>query len=132
MEPATEQAGRPDDPRRATVFAFATDERTLTVFGDEQQAVAACEGFDVANGVWLFFGADGAPLDAVFSEPASQAGPIVSNGRYSLRPCTTATRIHLLQLLAQVKTVEGAGMACTAAVQRWLTSRSNDGPAVAQ
>lgn len=68
------------------IFAYATDEKTLMVFSNERDAISYCEGWDVSEGSWLFFAADGSPMEAAFSEPASKSGWVISHGRYSLRP----------------------------------------------
>ena len=64
------------------IFAFATDERTLTVFSEEREATPFCEGFDVSQGRWLFFTDDGSPLEPVFSVPASKPGFVITHGHY--------------------------------------------------
>lgn len=46
------------------IFAFATDEKTLMVFPNERDAISYCEGWDVLEGIWLFFAADGSPMEA--------------------------------------------------------------------
>jgi hypothetical protein len=43
------------------LFALSTDDRTLMVFGDAADAVAYCEGRDVAEGGWRFWDAAGSP-----------------------------------------------------------------------
>ena len=68
------------------LFAFATDDLSLTVFASEAEAVASCEGADVAAGGYMFFATDGSPLEPVFSEPAIIRSLVVTHGRYSLRP----------------------------------------------
>lgn len=105
------------------IFAFATDDKTLTVFPDEKEAVAYCEGFDVFAGGWFFFGADGSPMEPLFSEPASKSGFVVSHGRYSLRPSKSGADNHLLALLPQIVAVQGeAPLNSVAAIEQRLTS----------
>lgn len=107
------------------IFAFATDEKTLMVFPTERDAISFCEGWDVSEGGWLFFAADGSPMEAVFSEPASKSGWVISHGRYSLRPIATSEKTQLLALLPQVAAVEGeAPLNTVAAIEGLLTSRS--------
>jgi hypothetical protein len=50
------------------VFAFATDDKSLTVFGTESEAISYCELIDVENDGWLFWDDSGLPLRP---EPAS-------------------------------------------------------------
>lgn len=89
------------------IFAFATDDKTLTVFPDEKAAIGYCEGWDVSEGGWLFFTADGCPMDAIFSEPAFKSSWVISPGRYSLRPIAAAEKSQLLLLLPMVSAVQG-------------------------
>lgn len=107
------------------IFAFATEERTLMVFPNERDAISYCEGWDVSEGGWLFFGADGSPMEAVFSEPASKNGWVISHGFYSLRLNAESEKTQLLALLPQVAAVEGeAPLNTVAAIEGLLTSRS--------
>jgi hypothetical protein len=107
------------------VFAFATDDKTLMVFPDERAAIGYCEGWDVSEGGWLFFAADGSPMEAVFSSPAFKSGFVITHGRYSLRPIATSEKSKLLALLPQVAAVEGdAPLNTIAAIEGLLTSRS--------
>ena len=104
------------------IFAFATDEKTLTIFPDEKAAVAFCEGLDVAEGDWLFFATDGSPMDPVFSLPATRKGVVVSHGRYSLCLSQSRLKSHLLALLSQVSSVEGAPpLNSVAAIEKLLS-----------
>jgi hypothetical protein len=107
------------------IFAFATDDKTLMVFPDEKTAIGYCEGWDVSEGGWLFFAADGSPMEPVFSKPASKSGFVISHGRYSLRTITASENHQLLALLPQVASVEGeAPLNIIAAIEGLLTSRS--------
>ena len=95
------------------------------VFPNERDAISYCEGWDVSEGGWLFFAADGSPMEAVFSEPASRSGWVISHGHYSLRPIAASEKTQLLALLPQVATVEGeAPINTVAAIEGLLTSRS--------
>ena len=106
------------------IFAFATDDRTLKVFPNERDAVKYCEGWDVSEGGWLFFAADGTPMEVVFSEPASKNGRVISHGFYSLRLNAESEKTQLLALLSQVAAVEGeAPLDTVAAIEGLLTSR---------
>jgi hypothetical protein len=108
------------------IFAFATDEKTLTVFSDEKEAISYCEGFDVSQGGWLFFAADGSPLEPLFSVPASEPGFVITHGRYSLRSTTIGRLGHLASLLPSVAGIEGIPSLNTVAeIERLLTHHSN-------
>jgi hypothetical protein len=89
------------------IFAFATDEKTLFVFPDEEKAIFHCEGFDVSQGEWLFFASNGSPLEPAFSVPTSEKGFVITHGRYSLRPNTSENLSSLIRLLPEVLAVEG-------------------------
>jgi hypothetical protein len=71
------------------IFALATDERSLMVFADAASAIAYCEGIDVEDGVWEFWGPEGEALEAVFSRPNERTGSWVLSGVYTLHPCPT-------------------------------------------
>ncbi|MDB5802960.1 MAG: hypothetical protein JWN73_282 [Betaproteobacteria bacterium] len=86
------------------VYAFSADDRALHVFTNAAAAVAYCEGYDVADGLWRFFSADGVPLEAVFSEPARKYAFTVSHGKYDLKPSAGAT---LQDHFSEVRSVEG-------------------------
>lgn len=106
------------------IFAFATEERTLMIFPNESDAVSYCEGWDVSEGGWLFFTADGSPMEAVFSEPASKNGWVITHGFYSLRINAESEKTQLLALLPHVAAVEGeAPLNTVAAIEGLLTSR---------
>jgi hypothetical protein len=68
------------------IFALATDDKSLLVFHDAMSAIAYCEGIDVEDGVWNFWGSGGEALEPVFSQPNERTGSWVSNGAYSLQP----------------------------------------------
>lgn len=94
------------------------------VFPNEIDAVSYCEGWDVSAGGWLFFAADGSPMEATFSEPASKNGWVISHGIYSLRINAESEKTQLLALLPQVPAVEGdATLNTVAAIEGLLTSR---------
>lgn len=38
------------------VYAFSTDDNVLHVFPNAEAAIAYCEGYDVAGGLWRFLG----------------------------------------------------------------------------
>jgi hypothetical protein len=105
------------------IFALATDDHGLMIFATEADAVAYCEGIDVAEGGWEFFAADGAPLEPVFSQPASRGSVSVASGQYTLRRAEN-TRPSLSERINVVTYVEGIpGVGSVADVERLLTSR---------
>ena len=68
------------------IFALATDDRGLMVFPDPTSAIDYCEGIDVEDGGWLFWGEQGEALDAVFSRPSERGRSWIRSGAYSLHP----------------------------------------------
>lgn len=94
------------------------------IFPNETDAVRYCEGWDVSEGGWLFFAADGSPMEAIFSEPASKNGWVISHGFYLLRISEDSEKTQLLALLSQVAAVEGeAPLYTVTAIEGLLTSR---------
>ena len=88
------------------IFALATDDSSLHAFADADLAIAYCEGIDVEDGIWEFWGPTGEALDAVFSTPNSRSGSHVSSGVYLLQP--SSGRPGLLAALSRVGHLEPA------------------------
>lgn len=86
------------------LFALATDDQSLLVFPSSDAAIAHCEGIDVADGGWRFWGSSGEPLEAVFSTPASTGRLLVGGGVYTLVPSSQA--LPLQQSLSRVRFLE--------------------------
>lgn len=110
------------------IFAFATDDRSLEAFASEADAVACCEGIDVANGGYQFFGPNGSPLQAVFTVEPKTSGFVVTSGRYHLQPGDGVT---LQQVLPLVASVDGQGLRTLEQVEGVLTLRSSGPPPAA-
>ena len=102
------------------IFVFATDDRTLYAFPSEAEATAYAEGIDVEDGVWLFFGQDGTPLEPVFTRPNERGTITVRSGVYRLQQASSKQAITLLELLPRVAAVEGE-LASVEAVRQLLT-----------
>lgn len=71
------------------VFTFNTVFKTMEVFSTHAGAIARCPGLEIAEGDWLFFAADGTPLEAVLSvDPIAQKDGrwVLSNGVYAFGP----------------------------------------------
>ncbi|WP_275272461.1 hypothetical protein [Limnobacter sp. P1] len=108
------------------IYAFATDDCSLNVFDSEKDAISYCEGFDVSQGNWVFFGNDGGSLEVHFDTQASQVGIFVSNGSYYLRRADNASPSDLIRLLPRIASVESQGCPSSVAeVKRLLTIASN-------
>jgi hypothetical protein len=88
-----------------TVFVFANDDKTLSVYGTESEAVSACEGIDVAEGNYLFFDAKGFELTSVFDKPNRIGKIFTTSGSYHLTKAEDGTL--LADLLPVVSAVEG-------------------------
>ena len=88
------------------IFVIA-DDNVLSVYDSEAELQGACEGIDVEDGVYKFFGPSGQPLNASFYEP-NQKGKIlgvlgwVVSGQYSLVPAKEGESPTLLQELQEV------------------------------
>jgi hypothetical protein len=104
------------------IFALATDDNGLMIFATEVDAVAYCEGIDVAEGGWEFFAADGTPLEPVFEQPASRSAVLITSGKYTLRT-SGKTLPSLIDRIGIVTSVEGMpGLVSVADVKRALTA----------
>ena len=86
------------------IFALATDDRSLQIFADAGLAISYCEGIDVEDGLWRFWGPTGEALEAVFSEPNERSGSWVLSGVYSLLP--SSGRPNLWASLADAGSLE--------------------------
>ena len=114
------------------IFALTTDDRTLLVLATDAEAIACAEGIDVEDGNWLFFDADGKPLEAVFTTPNKRGSFWVESGVYVLRPSESASMKSLLDELEDVSAVEGEPPLNTVAeIKKLLTRRSTALPSVA-
>ncbi len=89
------------------IFAYATDDRGLSVFADEAGAYSYCEIYDVRDGGWLFFDDDGRPLAAVVTPlPGGWRRFFAGPGSYTLVPQADAPEsAMLLNLLPHVASV---------------------------
>ena len=103
------------------IFGFTTDERTLHVFADEAKACSYAEGIDVEDGVWLFFGEDGRPLEPSFTKPNQRSRYSVASGAFCLTPSASSEKHRLLDLLPSVSAVEGE-VGSVEAVRQLLTT----------
>jgi hypothetical protein len=90
------------------IFVFSTGDRGLEVFESKEAAIAACEGIDVENGEFLFWGEHGICLGAVFSKPNKRGSFTAISGVYDLRLLPDG--LELLEFLPNVGYVEGHGM----------------------
>jgi hypothetical protein len=95
------------------VFAEATDERSLSAFENDSEAIAYCEGIDVTEGNWLFWDDSGNPLEPVFSTPTMRGRFVVSSGTYTLQRSTSIRYAHLMEVLDSIRTYDaGAPFDC--------------------
>ncbi len=98
------------------IYVFANDDRTLTAYRTEAEAIAACECIDVEGGNYRFYSAAGEPLSAVILDASRRGRFTVVDGRYKLVPATVRQHPGLLQVLDEVSGVEGCGLTSTAEV----------------
>lgn len=89
------------------IFAYSTDDQTLTAFRTESEAVAYAEGIDVEDGVWRFFGSDGVELVPQFQRPNERGLVTVQSGLYSLVR-STEPQFSLRDLVHEIRAYDGA------------------------
>lgn len=66
------------------IFAAATDDKSLMVFGDVTDATAYCECVDVEDGTWQFWDEAGNALTPEMLTPCHRNQYIVGGGAYHL------------------------------------------------
>lgn len=88
------------------IFAVETEERALIVFPTESEAVAYCEGLDVEATIWLFWTAEGSPLQAEFIVPNKRGSFFARSGNYRLVPALQEHHPNLAETLDQVVHLE--------------------------
>ncbi len=78
------------------IYALDVTFGRLHLLASEVAVKENCEGLSIVEGDWLFFAADGSPLEAYFSEPARifPEKNTYTNGKYSLRP-TSGERLEV-------------------------------------
>lgn len=100
------------------VFALDTDNGALLALSSPLEAPEHCKGIDVRDGYWLFFAADGSPLEARFAhvnQPEDTAHLAVD---YILQRAISG--LWLQERLDQVATIEGCGLTTTAQLAETL------------
>ncbi|MES2491559.1 MAG: hypothetical protein V4607_17370 [Pseudomonadota bacterium] len=88
------------------IFVVETEERALTVFRTEGEAIARCEGVDVEADVWLFWARDGSPLEAEFTTPNKRGWFSVRSGSYRLVPASPDHHTVLSEALDEILLLE--------------------------
>lgn len=88
------------------IFVAETEERCLFVFASEAEAVARCEGLDVEAAIWLFWDADGAPLEPEFIVPNVRGLFQVGNGSYHLIRASPDHHADLAEALDEIALME--------------------------
>jgi len=88
------------------IFAAEIEERCLLVFANEDEAIAKCEGIDVEAAIWLFWDADGGPLEPEFTVPNERRWFGVSNGRYRLIKASPEHHADLAEALDEIGFME--------------------------
>jgi hypothetical protein len=89
---------------RGVVFGFDVLAKKLEIFASKTEAIASVQGLTIAEGDYLFFSADGAPMEARFSIPPRPPDPVsntYSNGIYTLESAASGLNLHtFLQIVA--------------------------------
>ena len=88
------------------IFVAETEERCLFVFASEAEAVARCEGLDVEAAIWLFWDADGVPLEPDFIVPNVRGRFWVGNGSYRLVKASPDHHANLAEALDEIVLME--------------------------
>ena len=88
-------------------FAYETDDRTLSVYDTLDAIISQAEPVDVAAGNWLFFDSHGQLLDPQFGDQGKLRQFALGPGAYTLTPTATYPAPRLLDLLPNVRCVEG-------------------------
>jgi hypothetical protein len=107
------------------IYVFANDDRGLTAYASEAEAISACEGVDVEDGNYRFFSSEGKPLLPRVTVPTTRSFGLVTSGLYELRNDTTPKSADLISLLTQVSYVEGCGLASVADVMAHMERHAN-------
>ncbi len=89
------------------IFAADTDDRSLHVFPDAPTAASYCEGSAAEATLWLFWDAQGLPLQPEFDIPNKRGLFTTKNGVYHLVPVTSEQYSPLSEALDGVRQVIG-------------------------
>jgi hypothetical protein len=107
------------------IFVAEIEERTLYAFTTESEAIAHCEGLDVAAGTWLFWNGAGEPLEAQFIAPNKRGLFTVKNGKYTLISAAPNHHAPLVEALEEILHYESASpFESKASVRNYLASNS--------
>lgn len=90
------------------VFTLDTDDGVMLALPTTGEAAAHCKGIDVKDGFWLFFAADGSPLEARFARLNQPGDSALLSDVYTLQRAMSG--LWLQERLAQVTRVEGCGL----------------------
>ena len=107
------------------IYVFANDDHGLAAYASQEEAVAACEAFDVEKNNYRFFDAAGEPLRARIVRPTRHGPVSVVSGQYVLEPDLVQGAVALKSLLGQVSYVEGCGLTDAAAVAAQLERQAS-------
>jgi hypothetical protein len=109
------------------IFAVETEERTLTAFPSEAEALTYCEGLDVEAAVWLFWSDVGEPLEPHFTVPNKRGFFVVGNGTYTLVPALPDHHAMLTEALDEVLNFESpAPFNSAQGVRNYLQGRNTE------
>lgn len=83
---------------------LATRDGVLTAYPSAEAAESRFDGLEVEDRAWLFFAADGSPLEARFTRP-NRRGAFTVAGVFKLQPALSGK--WLQERLEDVKTLAG-------------------------
>ena len=101
------------------IYVFANDDRGLTAYASQDEAISACEGIDVEANNYRFFSATGQALRPRVTRPSTGAFIVIS-GEYVLAPDDRPATPGLTAILSEVSYVEGCGLTNVADVANEL------------
>lgn len=107
------------------IYVFANDDRGLTAYSSQEEAISACEGIDVEDNNYRFFSATGQALQPRVIRPSSRGVFSIVSGRYILEPDDRSAVLGLRAILSEVSYVEGCGLMNTSDVVLELDRTAN-------
>ena len=106
------------------IFVVESEEMSLYAFETEAEAVAACEGLDVEDEVWLFYASDGSPLKPVFTVANNRGSLLAVNGEYHLVASNEERHEHLRSVIDDVLNFDSSPpLNSSEGVKAYLASR---------
>jgi hypothetical protein len=92
------------------IYVFANDDRGLSVYASQEEAITACEGIDVEANNYRFFSVTGQALRPRATRPSQSTAVGIVSAEYSLEPDDRPATPGLTAILSDVSYVEGCGL----------------------